>query len=112
MRHGTFLKDLFETNPMQPELAFYLVGKVRLLGVHCDPKLGSRGAQRGHDTGRGVSVVARVLGHKHTHVRLDSVGHSSGQISRASVPKFNSTLKDRVVTYLLTHHVEMFSSAT
>ena len=68
MRHGTFLKDLFETNPMQPELAFYLVGKVRLLGVQCDPKLGSLGAQRGHDAGRGVGLIARVVAHIHTQM--------------------------------------------
>ena len=87
MRHGTFLKDLFETNPMQPELAFYLVGKVRLFGVHYDPKLGSLGAPRGPHTGRGVAVtvVTRVLGHTHTHThyRLDSIGEPlSGLISR------------------------------
>eukprot|EP00116_Pleurobrachia_bachei_P004887 sb/3465149/ len=28
MRHGAFLNQLFKTNPTQPELAFYLIGKV------------------------------------------------------------------------------------
>eukprot|EP00116_Pleurobrachia_bachei_P017633 sb/3477895/ len=28
MRHGAFLNQLFKTNPTQPELAFYLIGKL------------------------------------------------------------------------------------
>ena len=32
--NGAFLNQLFETNPTQPELAFYLIGKFGLENLH------------------------------------------------------------------------------
>eukprot|EP00116_Pleurobrachia_bachei_P007911 sb/3468173/ len=44
--HRTFLNQLFETNPTQPELAFYLIGKCWVWHVHFWSFFGARANQR------------------------------------------------------------------
>eukprot|EP00116_Pleurobrachia_bachei_P018447 sb/3478709/ len=60
---------------MQVELAFYLIGKCWVCGVHYDPKLGSLEATRGQETGR-LAGVEKLCGPNRSYTWETPIGHN------------------------------------